>query len=215
LNMQPPGAYLEQDAQPSNAQATEGGVAPALLPCMQSPVLRPGKLVFNTHQNREATLLHSSPGGSRMALAYEGGRYDDGRLIKISKLRVCPIGGRHDLRRSLVSGPSVGRQAVLILRGTYAGQLGVVDAGYMGGPKARLRPIDAEGRENRAVNIDAVNVHALADAELAFRSFELPQRDALRDIGGCGRWGWGCGRCVHGQCVDKCVDTQSRCANVA
>ncbi|GFR43156.1 hypothetical protein Agub_g4202 [Astrephomene gubernaculifera] len=81
---------------------------------------------------------------------------------------------------SLFLSPSVGRQAVLILRGTYAGQLGVVDAGYMGGPKARLRPIDAEGRENRAVNIDAVNVHALADAELAFRSFESPQRDALR-----------------------------------
>ncbi|GFR43132.1 hypothetical protein Agub_g4146, partial [Astrephomene gubernaculifera] len=178
-NMQPPEAYLE-GAQPLHAQATGAGALPILLPSLQSPVLRRGKVVLNIHENRQAKMLHSSPGKSRAALAYDGGRYVGGTMVKLSKLRVCPIGGQQDLRRGLLSGASVGRQAVLVIGGTNTGRVGVVDAGYMGGPKPKVRFVGPDGREDGMLNIEAAKLHAVADADLSTRAFLPPQRDALR-----------------------------------
>ncbi|GFR43107.1 hypothetical protein Agub_g3937, partial [Astrephomene gubernaculifera] len=104
-----------------HAQAEEEST---LASCMQSPGLRAGKTVINTHNNKLADFLSYSPSHSRVAIQYP----DSNRQlhVKAGNVQVCPLGGKYDQRRSLLSGKDTGDQAVLGTSGRYTGEVGVV-----------------------------------------------------------------------------------------
>ncbi|GFR50036.1 hypothetical protein Agub_g12075 [Astrephomene gubernaculifera] len=176
-----PEAYLQGagDAPSALARVQAPAEASALASCMQSPGLRAGKTVINTHNNKLADFLSYSPSHSRVTIQYP----DSNRQlhVKAANVQVCPLGGKYDQRRLLLSGKDTSDQAVLVTSGRYTGQVGVVPAGYMGTQRPKVTLVDREtGAQHPAVNVEAARLHAVSASELGARAFSQQQADAIR-----------------------------------